>query len=47
MAGRVLALKAEQARQQREGDDDIAEHMAHDALFMTVGEFGQECRGPI
>lgn len=42
MAGRVLVLKAEQARQQREWDEDIAEHIAHDAQFMTVGEFGQE-----
>lgn len=42
VAERVLALQAERARQQREEDEDIAEHRAHEAQFMTVGEFGQE-----
>lgn len=42
VAERVLALQAERARQQREEDEDIAEHHAHEAQFMTVGEFGQE-----
>lgn len=41
----LVALKrvqAERGRQQREEADDIAEHIAHDAQFMTVGEFGLE-----
>lgn len=42
MAERVRALRAERERQQREEADDIAEHIAHEAQFMTVGEFGQQ-----